>query len=90
MLTRFSYIVTYLVDDLVQDHVLVDLERVSEHVLPHGGALDLAQRHRLLLDVVLVVAHLTDRQGVNLVLVHQLAEVPNHAGVGLQVELVFT
>ena len=78
---------TYLVDDLVQDHVLVDLERVSEHVLPHGGALDLAQRHRLLLDVVLVVAHLTDRQRVHLVFVHQLAEVPDYAGVGLREEI---
>ena len=57
---------TYLVDDLVQDHVLVDLERVAEHVLPHGGALDLAQRHGLLLYVVLVVTHLPDRQGVHL------------------------
>ena len=58
--------VTYLVDDLVQDHVLVDLERVAEHVLAHGRRLDLAQRHRLLLDVVLVVAHRRDRQRVHL------------------------
>lgn len=71
---------------LLNNVYLVDLERVPEHVLPDGLRLDLPQLRRHPLQVLLIVAHLSDRHRVDAVLVYQarvsergLQEVRTHA-----------
>ena len=59
-------------DDFVHDHVLVDFERVAEHVLTDRGGLNFPEGHLGVLQVVLVVPHLADGQGVPGVLIHKL------------------
>uniref|UniRef100_A0A182Q905 Uncharacterized protein n=1 Tax=Anopheles farauti TaxID=69004 RepID=A0A182Q905_9DIPT len=49
-------------------HVLVLLVRIAKHVLPHVRRLQLTQRHLLVLQILLVVAHIRDRQTVTRVL----------------------
>ena len=54
--------------------VLADqLERIAEHVLTHHLRLEFAQRRRLVLQVLVVVAHLLDGHAVQVVLVGRLA-----------------